>query len=289
MYEGKPTLKVLLGEYPKTKALANIEFAPIPEAQKGFKALVRENAFDIAEVAIVTHLVAQEFGKPYVLLPYVMNGKFHHGSLQYNSARGPLKASDLNGKKIGLRSYTQTTPTWVRGYLSDDFGVNLDTVTFVTFEDAHVKEYVEPPNVVRAPEGKKLVQMLKDGEIDAMLSSAVDEDPNIKPILENPKAEQRAWYDKHHAVPINHMIVVRKDLAEERPDIVREYWSLLEKARDMSGGAKIEDGINLQPTGLDNVRVSIAKAVDYALNQKLIRKKVSVDDLFTPFTASLGA
>jgi 4,5-dihydroxyphthalate decarboxylase len=299
MYEGKPTLKVLLGEYPKTQAIrggdlkmesAALDIADITVAQKGFKAMVRDLAFDIAEVAIATYLIAHEYGKPYVLLPFVMNGRFHHGSLFYNAGRGVLRPQDLNGKRIGMRAYTQTTPTWVRGFLADDFGFDPRSVNWVTFEDAHVAEYVEPPNVARAPEGAKLAKMLQDGEIDAaMMGSGVEGDDRIRPIIADAKTAARAWYDKHHAVPINHMIAVRRELAEARPDIVAGFFALLLESRARVGGPKVEDGIDLQPVGMANVRASVAKAVDYAINQQLLRRPTVVEDLFTPSTARLHA
>ena len=296
----KPTLKVLLGEYDKTQAiregrikpeLCTLDIAPIAVAQHGFPALVRDAAFDLAEVAIMTFLIAREHGKPYALLPYVMNGGFHHGSLQYRTALGDdFKPKDLEGRRVGMRSWTQTTPTWVRGYLQNDYGVDLWKINWVTFEDPHVAEYVEPPEIERAPEKAKLADMLLGGELDAaLIGLGAPDDPRIRRLIPEPKAAARAWYEKHQAVPINHMICVKKDLLAARPDIVREYFDLLGQSRDLAGGAKFQDGVNLQPTGLANVRNSVALAVEYGLQQKLLRKKVTVDELFDEFTASLGA
>jgi 4,5-dihydroxyphthalate decarboxylase len=298
MYQdARPTLKTLLGEYPKTAAIrdgsldlksAHIEVADYTEATKGFKAMVRDLAFDVAEVAIITFLQAREHGKPYVLLPFVMNGKFHHASCIYNNTKGPMVPADLNGKRVGLRSYTQTTPTWVRGILSEN-GVDISSLTFVTFEDAHVAEYVEPANVVRAPAGAKLQQMLLDGEIDAALTSLADPDPRLSTLIPNPQEAALAWHAEHQAVPINHMVSVRKELVEERPEIVRELFDLLIESRERGGGSTIKNGIDLQPVGLENVRNALALAIQYALDQKLISKPVTVDELFGPVTSALGA
>jgi 4,5-dihydroxyphthalate decarboxylase len=295
----KPTLKVLLGEYDKTKAirdgelkpqLCDLDIAPISVAQHGFPALCREGAFDLAEVAIMTFLIAREHGKPYALLPYVMNGGFHHGSLWYRTALGDLQPKDLEGKRVGLRSWTQTTPTWVRGYLQNDYGVDLWKIKWVTFEDAHVAEYVEPEGITRAPEKAKLNDMLLNGELDAALVGlGAPDDPRIRRLIADPKAAAREWYARNQAVPINHMICVKKDLLAARPDIVREYFDLLGKSRDLAGGSKVQDGVNLQPTGLANVRNSLALAVEYGVQQKLLRKPVTVDELFDEVTASLGA
>lgn len=295
----KLTLRTLLGEYPKTDAirdgrvtsdLVDLDISEIRTAQKGFKQLVRGLEFDFAEVAIVTFLIARDHGKPYALLPYVMNGAFHHGSLYTNVAANIEKPKDLEGRRIGIRSYTQTTPTWVRGYLMDDYGVDLSTVTWVTFEDSHVAEYEEPANVVRAPAGSDLAEMLVTGQVDAaMMGANAPQDPRVRPLIDDPKAAARAWYEAHKAVPINHMMVVRKDIAAERPDVVRDLFRMLVEARALGGGSKIQDGVDLQPIGLDNIRNALELAVDYVFEQQLIRTRISVDDLFDEVTASLGA
>ena len=298
-YAGKPTLKTLLGDYPKTRAIRDgvvkpelcvLDIDPILEATKGFKRLVRNLDFDFAEVAIMTFLIGRDHGKPYALLPFVMNGNFHQGSIWYDAERGPKTPKDVERARVGLRSYTQTTPTWVRGILANDYGVDLSGVTWVTFEDAHVAEYVEPGNVVRAPEGKKLPQMLLDGEIDfAMLGSGAQENPRLTRLIPNPGAAALEWNAKTGVVPINHMMVVRSELLAERPDIVRELFKLVVDARAISGGPQIKDGIDMQPVGLENLRPALQMSVDYALQQGLIRSKVEVDDLFTDVTASLTA
>ena len=298
-YSGKPTLKTLLGDYPKTRPIRDgqvvpelsvLDIDPILEATKGFKRLVREEDFDFAEVAIMTFLIARDHGKRYALLPFVMNGAFHHGSIWYDAQRGSKSPKDVEGARVGLRSYTQTTPTWVRGILANEYGVDLSGVTWVTFEDAHVAEYQEPGNVTRAPEGQKLPEMLLAGEIDfAMLGSANQENPRLTRLIPNPGDAARKWHEKTSAVPINHMMVVRNELLAERPDIVRELFKLVVDSRAISGGPQIKDGIDMQPVGLERLRPALQLSVDYALQQGLIRNKVEVDDLFTDVTASLTA
>ena len=161
---GSPvTLFTLLVDHAGTKAmrsgqvsspLVTFDYADVKVVNTQFKAVVRDAKYDFGELAIVTFLQAHEFGKPYVLLPATMVGRSQHHTIFYNADRGPLTARNLNGKRIGVRAYTQTTGAWVRGFLADDYGIDLDTVTFVTFEEPHVAEYRDPSNVVRAAEGR---------------------------------------------------------------------------------------------------------------------------------------
>ena len=133
----KIKLKTMLGNYPNTKALKDgavrselfdFDFAEVKVANNLFKQVVREAKYDVAELAIATYLQAKAAGKPYVLLPAVLVSRGQHHTIGYNPERGALKPSDLNGKRVGVRAYTVTTGTWVRGILASDYGVNLDSV-----------------------------------------------------------------------------------------------------------------------------------------------------------------
>src|SRR4051794_27785577 len=147
---GPVKLKLNLADYPVTKALkegkvssslVSFAFCGPPTAHDGFKPMVRDNKFDCGELAIITFLQAKAYGKPYVLMPAPISGRFQHHCIGYNSGVvGDLKPKDIEGKRVGVRSYAQTTGLWVRGVLQHEYGVNLDKVTWVTFEDAHLAE-----------------------------------------------------------------------------------------------------------------------------------------------------
>ena len=114
-----------------------------------------------------------------------------------------------------MRAYTQTTGVWVRGILAEDYGVDLGSIKWVTFEEGHVAEYADPPNVRRAPEGKQLAQMLLDGELDAAIVGDKFPDPRLKPLIPDAETANRKWSESHGGVPINHMLVIREELARD--------------------------------------------------------------------------
>src|SRR5580693_2291416 len=155
------TLQTLLASNPNTVAMKNGElrsplvsfsYADVKTANKLFKAFVREQKFDLAELAIVTFLQAKAYGKPYILMPAVVVARGQHHTIFYNPERGCLNPGDLNGRKVGVRAYSQTTGAWVRGFLEEDYGVDFQRVQWITFEDPHVAEFIDPPWVQRAPE-----------------------------------------------------------------------------------------------------------------------------------------
>src|SRR5207248_1581379 len=200
-------LPALLGDYAGTRALrrgdvtsplVRLDFADVKSVAPAFKRVVRDLEFDVAELAIVTFLLAKAHGKPFVLLPAVVLGRFQHPYLVYDRERGPLTPRDLAGRRVGIRSYSVTTVTWLRGILADDWGVDLDRITWVTFEEPHVAEFRDPPSVQRAAPGKDLIGMLLAGEIDAaVLGGTSPNDSRIVPLIPDPPAAARAWQEKN--------------------------------------------------------------------------------------------
>jgi len=293
----KNRLYTLLGDYPNTSALrkgevtsslVDLQFADVKVSNTAFKPLVREAKFDLGELAIVTYLQAKTYGKPYVLIPATVLGRGQHHTIAYNPQRGPLKASDLAGKRVGVRAYTQTTGAWVRGFLGEDYGVDPLQIRWITFEDPHLAEYKDPAFVSRAPEGKTLVQMLLDGEIDAAIVGDKIPDPQLAPLIPDADAVARKWAETHGGVPINHMMVVRKSISESRPDLIREIYRMLRESR-RSVPPPPDGGVS-DPWrfGVESNRASLEIIIDYSFRQKLIPRLFSVDELFDDCTRALS-
>jgi len=279
-------LRTLLGDYPNTRALKtgavgsprlDFDYANEKLPQNAFKAVVR-GEFDVAELAIVTYLQALAHGKPVTLLPTVVMAIPPHPCLACNSAHGVLGPGDLAGKRIGIRAHSVTTVTWVRGILANDYGVDLDQVRWVAFEDPHVPECIEPPNITRAPAGKTLVDMLRAGELDAGVVSVADQkDGLLKPVIPDPAAALRHWRDRYGVRPLNHVVVIHRDLARAQPWVAAEVVRLLQQsaaqAPDMPGADSIQSGVEAMRPTLDLI-------IHYAVQQGLIPRRFAVDELF---------
>jgi 4,5-dihydroxyphthalate decarboxylase len=291
----KLKLHTMLGNYPNTKALksgiirsdlVDFDFAEVKVANNLFKQVVRDAAYDVAELAIVTYLQAKAYGKPYVLVPAVIVSRGQHHTIAYNPDRGPLQPSDLNGRRVGVRAYTVTTGTWVRGILASDYGVGIDKVEWITFEDPHVAEYRDPAIVKRAPAGRDLTQMLLDGEVDAGIVGDKLPDGKLKHLIPDPEAAARQWAERHHGVPINHMLVVRQDLSRSRPDVVKDIFRQLHDSKRAAG---LPDAGELDPYrfGVEACRPILEIIIDFCHRQDLIPRRLSVDELFDDTTRAL--
>lgn len=295
---GPVKLHALLGDYPNTLALKTgevrsphvaFDFADVKVANTAFKRVVRDLEFDVAELAIVTFLMAKAYGKPLVLLPAVVTARFQHPYLVYNAERGQLAPGDLAGRRVGIRSYSVTTAAWIRGILADDYGLDIDRVRWVTFEDAHVAEYRDPPTAERAPAGKEALPMLIAGELDAVVvGNPVLTDPRLKTLIPDPAAAAEHWYKRNRAIQINHMVVVSESLSKSNPRAVQEVFRLLQESKK-AAGLPSGSGVDMNPFGVEANRRNLEVAIDYVYRQRLIPRRFEVDELFDDVTRSLGS
>src|SRR5258708_24381818 len=170
------TINACFGTYPQTQALKSgqiecdrvkMNLIEVNQVYKAYAMMVREQKFDISEMALVTYLQGKAYGKPITLLPATMMGRFQHGTMLYNSERGTVTPDTLEGRRIGVRSFAQTTGCGLRGILWKDYGLNTTKGKWVTFEDAHIPEFKDPPGVERAADGKDMAKMLLDPELHA--------------------------------------------------------------------------------------------------------------------------
>ena len=288
--DGQTTLRIAIGDYPHTLPLKRgeivspwlkLDFTEIKPMHKAFKPMVREHAFDASEMALVTFFQAKAYNKGLKLLPAAMLGRFQHGTMLYNSERGRLTPADLAGRRIGVRSYSQTTGAWIRGIVANDYGVDMSRVQWVTFEDAHVAEAKDPPGVIRARPDQDMTQMLIDGELDAAIYGAeLPNDPRLQSVIPDPQAAARDWYGKHGLVPVNHMVVVTEALARKKPQAVAELYRLLEAGKKSAPPAAGQ--IDTVPFGKEANRPCLELLMSYCVQQGLIPRRLEVDELWVP-------
>lgn len=235
----EPTrLGVAIGNYPHVAALKTgavssgrlaLDFADVKPIHRAFAPMVREARFDVSEMAIATFLQAKAYGKPLVLLPVVLAARFQEAALLCRSQSDIAGPADLRGRRVGVRAYSQTTGMWLRGILSDEHGVQPDEVTWVTFEGAHVVEYRDPPWAERAAPGRDMLAMLRAGELDAVVvGNDVPDDPSLRTVFPDPAAAGEAFRRRHGFIPVNHVLTIRRDVAEREPGLVGEIVRLVE-------------------------------------------------------------
>jgi len=286
---GATTLRVALGDYPHTLPLKRgeitsprlrLDFVEVKPLYQAFKPMVREHAYDASEMALVTFFQAKEHNKGLTLLPAAMLARFQHGTMLYNIERGRLTPSDLAGKRVGVRSYSQTTGVWLRGILQNDYGVDFSRVQWITFEDGHVAEARDPAGVTRARSGQDITDMLIAGDLDAAIyGAALPKDPRLRSVIPDPEAAARSWYGKHRLVPVNHMVVVTEELVGSNPQAIAEFYRMLEEGRK-AAGLPAAGQVDTAPFGKEANRLCLELLMSYCTQQKLISRPITFGEIW---------
>lgn len=286
-------LRTLLGDYPTTHALRQgsltsptvpLAFADVAVPHKAFKRVVRDLEFDVAEIALMTLLMAQSRGVPLKLLPVVVFSRNPLRNLVCDRARRPLTPADLAGCRIAVRSYTTTTAVWIRALLADQFGVDAGRTQWVTLDEGHVAGVPDPPNVHRDTSGSDLMTMLSDGAVDAVIVDPIPADQRFGSIVPDPEATFRAWQERHGARTLNHVIAIRESLADNE-DVMRELFRMFRESREL-GGQAVDQAST--PLGFEANRNNLDVAIAVADTQHLLGRRLTVDDLVTDVLATLG-
>jgi 4,5-dihydroxyphthalate decarboxylase len=274
------TLHAAIGRYPHTEAilagaivspLLKLDCVDLPVPSRAFAPMVREARYDVSEMAIATFLMAEAWGKPLVLLPVTLAARFQEGALLCR-ADGPVRGpADLAGKRVGVRAYSQTTGMWLRGTLAERHGVAPDAVRWLTFEDAHVAEYGDPPWAERAAKGADMLAMLKSGELDAAIfGNDTPQDPALRTVFPDVAAAGEAFRAAHGFVPVNHLLCVRAEIAQTHPELVVELTRML---RDALAGTAL-------PVGRAALRPAIELASRYCAEQGLLPRPLDLDEVW---------
>ena len=289
------TLRSAIASYPHAVALKDgrmqsnrvrFEFEEMPQITRSFRRMVRTFDFDLCEIALTTLAQAHAYGKPITGLPVVLMRGFHHGALvcrRDSAIRGP---ADLLGKRIGVRAFSQTTGVWLRGILLQEFGVDHRSMTWVTAEDAHVLEYVDPPNSERIASGKDLSQMLMAGEIDAGIALPGLDAASVRTVI--PDADTRAaeWYRRTGVYPVNHVVCLRNELLDANDWLAAELMDLFGTAKRAAHDPSTERrwapivGQDVLPYGLAANRRGIELCTEFAAEQGLTPNAYRADELF---------
>jgi 4,5-dihydroxyphthalate decarboxylase len=283
--------RTMAGDYPHTHALhtgavkpgcATLDIAPVKVPATAFARTVAME-FDVSELSLITFLQAKTAGRRLVLLPAVNLSRFQHPFLMYDASKRTMTPKDLEGARVGVRLYTATTPSWLRGILADDYGVDVSKIRWLAWQKPNVPEWKDPPNVTMIPQAD-LKEMLLSGKVDAIQTDPID-DPRIKPVIANPDAAAKAWAAKHHAIQINHMVVVKEELTKSDPGAVRDVWRQMVEAKRLAHESPAAAAFT--PFGLEANRHNIEIAIDYAYRTKMIPRAFTVDELFNDVTATL--
>jgi 4,5-dihydroxyphthalate decarboxylase len=269
----------------------SFRFEEVSPITKAFRIMCRELAYDVTEMAATTYLVAREHGKPFTALPIFLTRGFHHRAVL---AREPGDPRSLEGQLVGVnRGYTVTTGVWARGILATRYGVDLDSITWVRSDVEHVAEYEPPANVAELEEGRDLGEAVLAGELAAAVGDV--KTPALVPLLADADEAADREARERGTWPVNHLVVVRDALLAEHPWLARAVFDAFERAKGLYvQGGELEPlharaaalvGGDPLPYGLEPNRAVLEELVDFAVAQRILRRRPSLEELFAPVGA----
>jgi 4,5-dihydroxyphthalate decarboxylase len=247
-------LDLAIGDYPHTADILNgsvpiagvkPNFINVVPQIAAYRRMVRQIEFDVCDIAPTTYIIARAFGAPFTALPIFVMRRFHHGGLLVRPDAGLKHPKDLEGRKVGVRAYSVTTGVWTRGILIDEYGLDSSKVTWVVDDEEHVTQLKLPPNVVHAPEGRSLADMMADGELAAGFEANAGigrsgsptgggwqtRHANYPPLFPNAEELEAAWYRKTGIYPIHGTIAVKDEILKQHPWVARSLFEAFSRAK----------------------------------------------------------
>ncbi len=285
-------LRAAIGDYPHTRPVKSgaiaapgigFAFEEFPTINRAFAPMVREQRFDICELALASYIQARAWGKPLVLLPVITIARFQQAALL--TRRGHLvPPGTWRGRAIGIRAYSQTTGVWLRGILAEQYGVQASDLRWVTQEGAHVAEAVDPPWVERVAPGTDLLTLLRDGSVDAaILGNELPDDPELVPLIADQEASIAAFWSRHRLVPINHVLTLSAQTAAT-PGLAAALFRLFAATPHHFGTPPR----TVAATGRAALQPSLSLMLEYCRRQQMIPDGLEAAELWQGLPPDVG-
>jgi|SRR6185312_2714002 len=296
-----------------------LNYLNLPVEETFFR-MLRHREFEVAELSLSSYTLSlfQEHARgdaPFIAIPVFLSRFFRHSCIYVNAGSEIREPADLIGKRVGNPEYQMTAPVWIRGILSDEYGVPVTSVTYVTGgeEQAGRTEKIPlslPPEirVESIPPEKTLSRMLETGEIDALYtarapSTFVNGTRKVKRLFPDYPAVERAYYRKTGIFPPMHIVAIRRDVYENNPWVAqslckafaaaqREVYSDLRETGALMHmlpwlTSHVEEteklmGRDFWPYGYDANVHALTTFLRYHHEQGLSKRLLSPKELFAP-------
>lgn len=273
--------------------------------------------FDVAEFSMSSYLLVhdrQSSGQPRMMepvaaIPVFPHRRFRHSFIFVNTAAGIETPKDLEGRKVGLRTWQATAGLWARGILQDEYDVDLKRVIWCPSDDEAID--APPPvgfEMQRVPEGESVTRMLIEGELDALIypempSALLTGDPRIQRLFPDYKQEEMRYHRKTGFFPIMHTVVIKQSILARDPWVARNLQLAFRESKDLAfrrmvdprsiSLAWVRDLIEEQERvlGADPWAYSFAEnrraletMIRFSEEQGIISRRMAPEDLFVPST-----
>jgi 4,5-dihydroxyphthalate decarboxylase len=285
--------------------------------EETFFRMLRNREFDVAEMSLSSYSVSLFRDSPFIAIPIFPSRFFRHSCIYVNADSGIKSPKDLIGKKIGNPEYQMTAPVWIRGVLSDEYGVPVDSVTYYTGgeEEPNRDEKLKldlPSNIKVQSIGptQTLASMLATGEIDALYTARMPSTfhtggGKVKRLFENFVPVEQEYYTRTGIFPIMHTLVIRRDVYEKNRWVAQSLYKAFAEAQQATYQdlyetaalktmlpfltAHVEEtqrvmGKDFWPYGFKENEKTLETFLRYHFEQGLSKRLLTPKELFAPET-----
>jgi 4,5-dihydroxyphthalate decarboxylase len=244
---GRLALSLAVGDYDINQALLRGEVAPqgvdltvitAPSPERHWR-MLRNGEFDACELSLGSTIAAHDRGEPaLVAIPAFPHRRFRHGYVFVSAASGIGSPKDLEGRRVGVRTWQTTAGLWARGILQDDHGVDLRSIEWVAQDDEDIPlQDGHGFRIARAPAGREVTAMLEAGELDGLIypelpASVRRGDPRVRRLFADPKAAEIDYVTRTGFFPLMHTVVIRREVVEANPWLSRELLAAFQASKD---------------------------------------------------------
>lgn len=246
-------LVLACGDYDRTRALEDGSIRPdgielnylrLPVEETFFR-MMRHREFEVSELSFSSYVVSlQRDESPFIAIPVFPSRMFRHGSIYVNTASGIREPADLRGRRVGTPEYQVSAGVWIRGILSDRYGVRADEMTYVTGGQESPgrieKAALDLPPTLRMEQvgaQETLSEMLADGRIDALFTPRIPSpfaagDPRVARLFPDTIATEKEYFRETRIFPIMHVVVIRRDVYERDPWVAQSLMKAFVAAKE---------------------------------------------------------
>lgn len=268
-----------------------------------FGRMIAERAYEACEFSLANYILLKDRGADWLFaIPVFPYRDFRHNTLFVRRDSDLVEPAQLRGKRIGVEDYSMTAAVWLRGFLNEEYGVNWRELEWHC--DARQPRFTAPPEVKISLVSDDLESMLLEGKLDAIMSFGPRDERlpadqrQLRRLIPDAEAVEREYYRRTGIYPINHCVVIRKDVLDRAPDFPQYLFGAYAQSKASAYKRKLGatlvpwgdrrwkelfdffDGDPL-PYGLTKVnRKVIAKLAEYLHEQKWIAKLPDIDSLF---------
>jgi 4,5-dihydroxyphthalate decarboxylase len=313
-------LTLSCGDYDRTRPLIDgtvaapgldLTVLALPSGER-HRRFVRDLEFDVCELQVAQYLGLKSRGVPITAIPVFPHRRFNHSCVMVRADSAIARPEDLRGSRVGVHGHFNPIALWIRGLLEHEYALPPSEIFWVADGAEEIVGW-RPPSwlkIERAAVGRKMQDLLKAGEIDAQILSDSGADSAasnkvVRRLWPNYREVEADYFRRTGIFPIRHLVVVKNDILRDRPGLAADLVQLFEEAKQQAYrywadhrrsslawfGAEQEEerallGDDPWPYSIDKNRVALETLLDYAYEQRLTERRLSIEEIFSTESSS---